>query len=98
MALSFPLHPPGRPASSRVSDLAPVAASALVIQGTKDPFGSAEEVAAALAEAGSGSALLVALPGAGHALDGRSQAARHRKDALVGVIVDEVEAFVRQRL
>lgn len=98
VALAFPLHPPGRPARSRVSELAPVAWSALVIQGTRDPFGSAEEVASALSDAGTAAAAMVPLPDVGHALDGRSQSARQRSETLVAGIVDEVEAFIRQRL
>jgi predicted alpha/beta-hydrolase family hydrolase len=51
LALSFPLHPPGRPEKSRASEahLVTEAGTRLaVIQGEKDPFGSPEEVRAAL--------------------------------------------------
>lgn len=50
LALSFPLHPPGRPERSRASEarLVTDAGTRLaVIQGQKDPFGSPEEVRAA---------------------------------------------------
>lgn len=50
LALSFPLHPPGRPESSRAPELAEaVAAGALVhiVQGARDPFGHPAEVRAA---------------------------------------------------
>lgn len=54
LALSFPLHPPGRPRSSRASEAALVtgAGTALVvIQGQRDPFGTPEEVRSALGPA-----------------------------------------------
>jgi predicted alpha/beta-hydrolase family hydrolase len=47
--LSFPLHPPGRPASSRAPELAWAGVPALVVQGGRDPFGNGEEIRAALA-------------------------------------------------
>jgi predicted alpha/beta-hydrolase family hydrolase len=43
LALAFPLHPPGRPASSRLEELASVRVPTLVVQGEKDPFGRPEE-------------------------------------------------------
>jgi predicted alpha/beta-hydrolase family hydrolase len=51
LALSFPLHPPGRPekARAREAQLVTCAGTRLaVIQGEKDPFGSPEDVRAAL--------------------------------------------------
>ena len=54
VALAFPLHPPGRPAASRVTELAGVAGPVLVVQGSRDPFGSAAELRAALAESRTG--------------------------------------------
>ena len=51
LALSFPLHPPGRPERSRASEARLVTDAGMplaVIQGEKDPFGSPEEVQKAL--------------------------------------------------
>ncbi len=51
LALSFPLHPPGRPERSRADELARPAADGLtvhVVQGRTDPFGTPEEVRAVL--------------------------------------------------
>lgn len=51
LALSFPLHPPGRPDRSRAHEAQLVTAAGTplaVIQGQKDPFGSPEEVLEAL--------------------------------------------------
>lgn len=43
LALSFPLHPPGKPDKSRVDELVAVSVPVLVIQGARDPFGRPEE-------------------------------------------------------
>jgi uncharacterized protein len=50
LCLAFPLHPPGRPDRSRAEELAlPLDAGlpTLVVQGTADPFGTPQEIAAA---------------------------------------------------
>jgi len=39
LCLAFPVHPPGRPAKSRLDELDAVEAPVLVIQGESDPFG-----------------------------------------------------------
>ena len=39
LCLAFPVHPPGRPEKSRLSELDAVAVPTLVIQGESDPFG-----------------------------------------------------------
>jgi predicted alpha/beta-hydrolase family hydrolase len=43
LALSFPLHPPGRPEKSRVGELLGAGVPTLVVQGGNDPFGKPEE-------------------------------------------------------
>jgi uncharacterized protein len=51
LALSFPLHPPGRPERSRAGELALPAAAGIavhVVQGRTDPFGTPDEVRAIL--------------------------------------------------
>jgi predicted alpha/beta-hydrolase family hydrolase len=39
LCLAFPLHPPGRPEKSRLSELTSVTVPTLVVQGDHDPFG-----------------------------------------------------------
>ncbi len=46
LALAFPLHPPGRPERSRAGELAGAGVPVLVVQGERDAFGPAAEVAA----------------------------------------------------
>ncbi|MFI7403128.1 alpha/beta family hydrolase [Streptomyces sp. NPDC049541] len=43
LALSFPLHPPGKPEKSRAEELLGSGVPTLVVQGGKDPFGKPEE-------------------------------------------------------
>ncbi|MFF4959419.1 alpha/beta hydrolase family protein [Streptomyces sp. NPDC001222] len=43
LALSFPLHPPGRPEKSRADELLGAGVPTLVVQGGRDPFGGPEE-------------------------------------------------------
>lgn len=39
LCLAFPVHPPGRPERSRISELDGLDVPALVVQGERDPFG-----------------------------------------------------------
>jgi predicted alpha/beta-hydrolase family hydrolase len=45
LCLGYPFHPPGRPERLRTKHLETLATPALIVQGTRDPFGSPEEVA-----------------------------------------------------
>ncbi len=50
LCLSFPLHPPGKPGSSRAEELVRVLSAGLpvaVVQGERDPFGTPAQVLAA---------------------------------------------------
>jgi len=65
LALSFPLHPPGRPEKTRQPELdLPSAAGlpTLVLQGTRDPFGGPSDIPAAAGR------LVVPVVGADHSL------------------------------
>ena len=42
--LGYPFHPPGRPENPRIEHLATLATPALILQGTRDPLGSPDEV------------------------------------------------------
>ncbi|WP_458088208.1 alpha/beta hydrolase family protein [Streptomyces malaysiensis] len=43
LALSFPLHPPGKPERSRAGELLATEVPTLIVQGGRDPFGRPEE-------------------------------------------------------
>jgi predicted alpha/beta-hydrolase family hydrolase len=74
LLLSYPLHPPRRPDQMRTAHLPNLKTPALFVHGTRDPFGSIEELKAALALAPARTGLL-AVEGAGHELVSRRAAA-----------------------
>jgi uncharacterized protein len=43
LCLAFPVHPPGKPEKSRLSELDDVSVPVLIVQGTSDPFGMPPE-------------------------------------------------------
>jgi predicted alpha/beta-hydrolase family hydrolase len=45
VCLGYPFHPPGRPEKLRTRHLETLSTSALIVQGTRDPFGTPEDVA-----------------------------------------------------
>ena len=45
VCLGYPFHPPGQPAKLRTAHLAGLRTKALIVQGTRDAFGTPEEVA-----------------------------------------------------
>jgi hypothetical protein len=61
LALSFPLHLPGRPEHSRAAELLGAGVPTLVIQGERDSFGRPDEFPP-------GSYEMIRLPGADHGL------------------------------
>jgi uncharacterized protein len=67
LLLSYPLHPPQRPEELRTQHFSRLQTPALFVQGTKDGFGSIEEVAAALQLIPAETELL-SVSGAGHEL------------------------------
>jgi uncharacterized protein len=67
LLLSYPLHPPGRPSELRTAHLPKLATPALFAHGSRDPFGSLEEIEAARSLIQSRTSL-VAVAGAGHDL------------------------------
>jgi uncharacterized protein len=64
VCLAFPLHLPGRPEKSRVAELLAPSVPRLVLQGTKDSFGTPKEIRTAIGTAEG--IKLVELPGADH--------------------------------
>jgi predicted alpha/beta-hydrolase family hydrolase len=45
LCLGYPFHPPGRPTQLRTAHLAGLKTPALIVQGTRDEFGTREDVA-----------------------------------------------------
>ena len=67
LLLSYPLHPPRKPEQKRTSFFPDLRMPALFVHGTKDPFGSSEELRRAIAEIPARTDLM-AVEGAGHDL------------------------------
>ena len=67
LLLSYPLHPPGRPSDLRTAHLPKLTAPTLFAHGSRDPFGSLDEIEAARALIPARTSLLP-LTGAGHDL------------------------------
>lgn len=67
LLLSYPLHPPRKPAQLRTQHLPKLQTPALFVQGTRDPFGSPEELESALSLIPAKTRLLQ-IEGAGHDL------------------------------
>ena len=74
LLLSYPLHPPRRAADLRTAHFPKLSTPALFVHGTRDPFGSIDEMRAALPLI-AGRHELVSIEGAGHDLGGKGSAA-----------------------
>lgn len=90
VCLGYPFHPPGRPERLRTAHLETLRAPTLIVQGTRDPFGTPDEVA--------GYALSPAIhvhwiTDADHSLSPRKSSGRKKRDALEEAIA-QVAAFV----
>ena len=88
LALSFPLHPPGRPESSRLDELAAVRVPTLVIQGERDAFGRPEEFP--------DHQQVVVVPGADHSLKvpRRQAEGSLTQSEVLGLVVEATLEFV----
>ncbi|MGZ6751849.1 MAG: alpha/beta hydrolase family protein [Nocardioides sp.] len=92
LALSFPLHPPGRPERSRLGELEGAGIPTLVVQGERDPMGRPEEFPDAL-PAGLD---LAVVPGADHGLKVPARGALTQAEALGVVVEATLEWVVRE--
>ncbi len=90
LLLSYPLHPPRKPAQLRVQHLPGLRVPALFVHGTRDPFGSIEEMEAAVKMIPAKTELLT-VDGAGHDLGFKGKAVR---DEVVEEIVTVFSGFV----
>jgi uncharacterized protein len=70
LLLSYPLHPPRKPAQLRTAHFPQLKTPSLFVHGGRDPFGSHDEMKAALALI-AGQTMLLEIEGAGHELLGK---------------------------
>lgn len=93
VALSFPLHPPGRPERSRADELAAVAGPVLLVSGDADPFGSPAELREA-ASGGQGPRTLVVIGGSTHSFRDRASDAIPASVQVANAVAGFVEDLV----
>ncbi len=92
LLLSYPLHPPGRPAQMRTAHFPNLLVPALFVSGTRDAFGSIDELQSAI-KLIPAPTRLVPIEGAGHGLLQKSNRA-----ALPEIIAREFTTFFSQSL
>jgi uncharacterized protein len=83
--VSYPLHPPGKPERARVEHFGALTVPCLFVSGTRDAFGSPDELEAATA-AIVGSVTHVWIEGGDHGLRGKD-------DRVAGIVADWVRAL-----
>jgi uncharacterized protein len=88
LALAFPLHPPGRPESSRLGELESAGVPTLVVQGERDPMGRPEEFPETTD--------LAVVPAADHGFKVPARGPLSQADALALVVEATLEWIVRE--
>ena len=91
LALSFPLHAPGRTEPTRLPELQAVGLPTLVVQGERDPMGRPEEFPGDLDGLD-----LVVVPGADHALKVPARGEVDQDEAMGIVVESTLEWLVRE--
>lgn len=92
LALSFPLHPPGKPERSRLEELAGAGVPTLVVQGERDPMGRPEEFPDPLP----GRTDLAVVPGADHGLAVARRGPVTEDEAMAIVVESTLEWIIRE--
>ena len=85
LLLSYPLHPPGKPERRRIDHLPGIRVPTLFVHGTRDPFGTPEEIEAARALVPGRTALLV-VSGAAHGIHPDAGLTREIVSTFLGLI------------
>jgi uncharacterized protein len=88
LALSFPLHPPGRPEKSRLDELTGSGVPTLVVQGERDSMGAPEEFP--------GDTDLAVVPSADHGFATPRRSGVSEEDAMAIVVESVLEWIVRE--
>ena len=90
LLLSYPLHPPRKPEQLRTQHFFHLQTPAMFVQGTRDPFGSIEEIEQALKLIPAKTKLLT-IEGAGHDLGFKGKA---RRESLAENVLAEFQRFL----
>jgi predicted alpha/beta-hydrolase family hydrolase len=94
--LGYPLHPPGRPDKLRSEHLGRIRAPMLFVQGSRDAFGSPDELRAALADVKAAGDLCV-VDGGDHSFKVPKRGALSQDQAYDGVL-DEIVRWLRAKV
>jgi predicted alpha/beta-hydrolase family hydrolase len=92
--LGYPLHPPGRPDQRRDAHLPAIREPMLFVQGSRDPFGSAEEIRALLPSLRN--ATLHEIEGGDHSF--KVPGGLGRQEPVLSDVMDTVAAWAEARL
>jgi predicted alpha/beta-hydrolase family hydrolase len=93
LLLSYPLHPPRRPEQQRTQHLPDLRTPTLFVQGSRDPFGSIEEIERAIKMIPAKTKLLI-IEGAGHDLGFKGKG---KKEKLLKQIESELTVVFANR-
>jgi predicted alpha/beta-hydrolase family hydrolase len=96
LLLSYPLHPPRRPREARTSHFPGLRTPAVFVHGTRDAFGTVEELDAARALIPAPTRLVIA-EGARHDLAAGARGAAARLGALAGEALTALRAVLGER-
>ena len=89
--LGYPLHPPGKPGQRRDTHLPAIREPMLFVQGTRDAFGTADDIRAVLPELQNGT--LYEVDGADHSLKVGGRGAP-KSDVLLAHVLDGIRDWV----
>jgi predicted alpha/beta-hydrolase family hydrolase len=93
--LGYPLHPPGKPAQLRAAHLPRVASPMLFVQGSRDSFGTPEELRPIVEGLARGTRLYV-VEGGDHSLS-LPKSSGQTLDGTLARVADEVVGFIGSR-
>jgi predicted alpha/beta-hydrolase family hydrolase len=92
--LGYPLHPPGRPEQRRDRHLPDITEPMLFVQGTRDQFGTSDEIRELLPRLNARTTLFEVQDG-DHSFGVRVSVTGKRPDAVLTEIFDAVASFIR---
>ena len=93
--LGYPLHPPGKPEQRRDAHLPAIAQPMLFVQGSRDPFGTADEIRALLPALQL--ATLHEIPNGDHSFKVSGRGAP-KPDQVLNEILDMVKSWIFERV
>lgn len=92
--LGYPLHPPGKPEQRRDRHLPDITEPMLFVQGTRDPFGTADEIRELLPRLNPRASLFEVRDG-DHSFGVRVSVTGKKPDAVLTEIFDAVASFIQ---